>query len=49
MYRFIYRGMMTHGNYDDMSHKNNKEEDERRIEKEGRWVSVEKGMKKKYA
>ena len=36
MYGFIYRGMMTHGNDDDMSHENNKEEDERRIEKEGR-------------
>jgi len=34
MYRFIYGRVMTHGNYDDVSHEVNKEENEREIEKE---------------
>ena len=37
---------MTHGNYDDVSHEDNKEEDEREIEKERGWVSLEKGRKR---
>jgi len=34
MYRFIYGGVMTHGNYDDVSHEDNKEEGKRRMKKE---------------
>ena len=40
---------MTHGNHDDMSHENNKEEDKRGIEKEGRMSKLRKRTKKKYA